>query len=149
MKWKVWQPGNETEDTAAVFERSEASWAVEDWAERDDADSADYAIVAGDRPRVCVRQVDDAGKPIGRVRLFEVTGESVPSYSAQEMDVAEALEPVLMGVVRELDEDLWKSLHQHHAEDQREARRRRQTLCELMKRLLLEHGLIEPPDDGR
>lgn len=149
MKWKVWRPENETEDTAVVFERSDASWAAEDWAEHDDAQSADYAIVAGDRPRVCVRQVDDAGKPIGRVRLFEVAGESVPSYSASEMDIAEALEPVLMDVVRELDEDMWKDLHEHHAEDQREARWRRQTLCELMKRRLLEVGVIEPPDDGR
>ena len=149
MKWRVWNPEASTEDMAKVFERSEASWACEDWAERDDMESADYMIVGGERARVCARQVDDEGKPVGPVRYFEVAGEAVPSYSANEMDIEEALEPVLMDVVRELDEDVWKSLHEHHTEDRKEAIQRRRTLCAVMKRSLLERGLIEPPDDGR
>jgi hypothetical protein len=83
------------------------------------------------------------------LRLFEVAGEAVPLYSANEMDIEEALEPVLMDVVRELDEDVWKSLHEHHTEDREEAIHRRRRLCEVMKRGLLERGLIEHPDDGR
>ena len=50
--------------------------AVERWAERDDAESAEYRIVSGESVKVEVRDPD------GNVTCWTVSGESVPQYSA-------------------------------------------------------------------
>jgi hypothetical protein len=76
----VWNPdhsdGNDTRKTFA----SDAEDAVEEWAERDDADSAEYSIVGGEDAEVCVK--DGAGN----VTRWRVSGESMPSYSATQLN---------------------------------------------------------------
>ena len=58
------------------------SAAAEKWAECDDHDSADYSIVRGSPATVRVRATTgDAGE-----KWFEVSGESLPSYSARETE---------------------------------------------------------------
>jgi len=52
--------------------------AVEKWAEINDADSEEYAIVNGDNVTVCV-----AAPGSDNALRFIVTGESVPQYNAR------------------------------------------------------------------
>lgn len=76
----VWRPENrETEEDAREVFAADEEEAAEDWAEHDDADSVEYAIVKGDDATVLVRKKDG-----GPVRKFVVTGEAVPHYSARE-----------------------------------------------------------------
>jgi len=78
--WRVWCPdrGATKEDGRKVFAHSAEAAAVE-WAERDDADSADYSIVGGTPAEVVVAaDRDDAEE-----HRFMVFGESSPVYRAQ------------------------------------------------------------------
>ena len=79
--WRVWCPdrGATKEDGRKVFAHSAEAAAVE-WAEWDDASSADYTIVGGTPADVVVAE-DRDGAPEHR---FTVSGESSPVYRARE-----------------------------------------------------------------
>lgn len=81
-KFEVWcEEAGQPEEDAGVFYASDAEEAAERWAEDDDISSADYSIVSQrSEPVVSVRDCRD-----GEVKLFRVTGEAVPSYSASEI----------------------------------------------------------------
>lgn len=82
--WYVWCPesGHEGPDDGEEVRAFDAELAAIKWAERDDAHSADYLIVAGRwEPTVLVQAVD--GGPIQR---FTLTGESVPLYRARKVE---------------------------------------------------------------
>jgi hypothetical protein len=87
--WLVWSPEDgETEDDARTFYGMSAERAVEKWAAWSDSNSADYAIVGGSEVTVHVRLRGLEKERAGYLMLpteelvFEVYGESVPSYSA-------------------------------------------------------------------
>lgn len=79
--WHVWCPerGQEKGDTRMVVSHS-AEAAARTWAERDDAESADYSIVGGTPAEVVVAE-DRDGAPEHR---FTVSGESCPVYHARQ-----------------------------------------------------------------
>lgn len=78
--WRVWCPdrGSDKEDGMLVAAFTAESAATK-WAERDDAESADYSIVSGNDARVIVAE-DRDGAPEHR---FVVSGESCPVYRAR------------------------------------------------------------------
>lgn len=55
--------------------------AAEEWAKRDDWDSAEYMIASGGSVRVVVRNEGD-----GTETLYRVTGEAEPVYTAREVE---------------------------------------------------------------
>lgn len=61
----------------------DAEEAAETWAERSDADSAEYHILSGYEPTVTVRDED------GNVTRWRVSGESEPQYRAKEIESTE------------------------------------------------------------
>lgn len=61
---------------------SDAGEAAEKWAERDDS-YGDYSIVGGNEIEVLVRPYDE---PDAKPLRFRVTGESVPTYTADEIE---------------------------------------------------------------
>jgi len=79
-KYLVWRPedGQEPED-GTVVDAYDANAAACKWAERYDADGADYLIVRGADATVRVRAVN---KPLDSWEMI-VSGESVPSYRAR------------------------------------------------------------------
>lgn len=79
-KYLVWRPeyGQEPED-GTVVDAYDANAAACKWAERYDAEGADYLIVRGADATVRVRAVN---KPSDGWELI-VSGESVPSYRAR------------------------------------------------------------------
>lgn len=81
-RYVVWCPDHcESEDDARAIEAHDAEDAAEKWAEKDDCESAEYAIVGGDAVEVRVRDVESAA-----MSAFEVSGESIPSYHAKEVE---------------------------------------------------------------
>lgn len=72
--------GSGYEDTGATVWARDAETAAEKWAEDDDCSSADYLIVGGDPARVKLVNV-----ATGEAFEFRVTGEAVPTYSAQAL----------------------------------------------------------------
>jgi len=72
----IWREDDGCEDDAESVHAHFPEAAVEKWAERDDAESADYLIVGGQDATVMVRAPD------GDLLRYRVTGEAVPSYSA-------------------------------------------------------------------
>jgi hypothetical protein len=78
----VWQDGchgaNDDGDKVYALDHKTAA---EKWAEQDDSDSAEYAIVHGNPATVRVRVEADACDE----KWFRVEGEAVPSYSAHEI----------------------------------------------------------------
>lgn len=79
--FKVWCPDRgETQDDALVLVDIAPEYAVEEWAEQDDRDSAEYSICRGNEETVCVLELDTTN-----IRKFLVSGEAVPSYSAYEV----------------------------------------------------------------
>ena len=87
--WLVWRPDyGETEDDARTFYAMSASGAVEKWAAWSDEHSADYDIVGGSEATVHVRlrglekeRAEYLVLPTEEL-VFEVYGETVPSYHA-------------------------------------------------------------------
>jgi hypothetical protein len=78
-KFMVWSPDQgSTEADAREIEAFDASSAAEEWADRDDCESAEYQIVRGSNAKVCVRDGE-------RVRTFDVSGETVALYAAREI----------------------------------------------------------------
>lgn len=81
--WIVWSPEEGPEEDVAVEVRSiAAQTAAARWAEESDGEG-DYAIMSGKPTVVHVRQKagDDQ-----RTYRFNVTGESVPEYTADEIN---------------------------------------------------------------
>ena len=79
--WRVWRPDESaTEDDAREVEAFDAAQAAEDYAEWDDSQNADYAIVNGSGALISVRGPD------GSLATFKVTGEAVPQYTARETE---------------------------------------------------------------
>ena len=76
--YEVWREENNREDRSLVRARC-AVVAAEAWAELDDVDSAEYAIVSG-TPEIV--NVALPGEDPIRVK---VSGESVPEYTAEEL----------------------------------------------------------------
>ena len=74
----VWREESEREDAKRV-KANYSEQAVRNWAEWADSWSADYSIVGGQQERVFVALDADGSEP----ELFEVSGESMPVYSAQ------------------------------------------------------------------
>jgi hypothetical protein len=79
--YRVWCPyDGETVDDSRRIEASSSSSAAKIWARLDDADG-DYRIVAGTDIDVHVREAHVDGVE----RVYRVSGESVPEYSAREV----------------------------------------------------------------
>lgn len=77
--WRVWCPdqGEDGPDDGRDIRAVDAAAAVEEWAEQDDINSADYSIVGGATERLHVQDGDD-------VLTFDVTGRAEPVYTATE-----------------------------------------------------------------
>lgn len=71
-----------TEEDATVIYAYDAELAAEEWAEEDDANSADYCILKGSEPTVFVKEQGSEAPP----KKFRVTGEAVPQYHATEIE---------------------------------------------------------------
>jgi hypothetical protein len=85
--WEVWRSEDgyeETRDDARKIRGYDAESAVERWAEEDDC-GGDYCIVGGSPATVCV-----ALEGSDEVARYYVSGETVPSYSATELEVDDA-----------------------------------------------------------
>ena len=80
MKFKVWCPeyGGSFAD-AREFDAYDAEMAAEEWAEREDSDSAEYSIVGGEEKTVCVSPIES-----DRHETYIVSGESIPYYRARK-----------------------------------------------------------------
>ena len=78
----VWCPEHdELEVDAKPIRANDAEEAVTEWADQYDVRTAEYPIVGGrDEPTVHARAPD------GTVTRWQVTGESVPHYSARELE---------------------------------------------------------------
>jgi hypothetical protein len=79
-EYVVWRPdyGQTKEDGRHIDALSPRS-ACEKWAERDDAESADYWIVRGNEVTVKVARPDDGAEEVAYI----INGESVPLYRAR------------------------------------------------------------------
>ena len=84
-KFLVW--GDDEGDAFGRCERriaaSSHKEAAEKWAQRDDADSADYTIVGGEPETVCVQALGTVA-----VRRYSVRGETIAVYYARRLDDA-------------------------------------------------------------
>ena len=79
-RYVVWRPDyGQTREDGREFEASCPQYAVQEWAQREDCDGADYLIVSGrDTPEVLVAEACSSLPPL----RYSVSGESVPSYRA-------------------------------------------------------------------
>ena len=78
--WDVWRPDEQEQEDCRPVYADEPGDAVEAWAHDDDARGADYRIIGGDDATVHVRRHGDTtSEPM----VFEVSGESLPHYSAR------------------------------------------------------------------
>ena len=79
-QYLVWCPdyGQSMEESKTI-EAHSPSGACEKWAEREDADSADYLIVRGYGAELMVSELGSSLPPF----RYIVSGESVPSYYAR------------------------------------------------------------------
>jgi hypothetical protein len=79
-KYKVWCPadGELKDRDAREIEEYDVESAAEEWADRDDCESAEYRIVGGTPVEVMVRDL-----ATGKLTRCEVNGESVPQYIAR------------------------------------------------------------------
>lgn len=89
--WLIWRPEyGQTEEDARTFYGYGPDGPVEQWAAWADSHSADYSIVNGSEATVHVRlRPEDMHRADGLrlpkdVMVFEVTGESTPSYHAHQ-----------------------------------------------------------------
>ena len=78
-RYRVWQDGDD-EKWGSVIDTLDAEMAAEEWAERDDSDSAEYHIVGGRDITVNVRDLET-----DEVTRYTVSGEAVPQYTAREI----------------------------------------------------------------
>lgn len=78
-KYIVWCPddGEERDSGARAIEACNVYAACEEWAERDDCESAEYWLAHGNDKTVFA---EDEG---GKLHQIIVSGETVPSYSAR------------------------------------------------------------------
>ncbi len=94
--WRVWCPEDgETMYDEILIRADDAIQAAENWAERDDSDSAEYSIVGGQKVEVHVMsEADYQSAPVEAdevdttgldVKRFMVSGETVAEYYATEI----------------------------------------------------------------
>ena len=75
----VWCPDwEQTREDGRRIEAHSPSNACEQWAQREDAEGADYLIVRGESVELMVAELGSSLAPF----RYSVTGESVPSYRA-------------------------------------------------------------------
>ena len=74
----VWREDSERDDAKRVT-ANYPEQAAREWAEWADSWGADYTIVGGQAERVFVALYEDGSEP----EMFEVSGESMPAYSAK------------------------------------------------------------------
>lgn len=76
-EFEVWN--EDSPDEVSTIKALDAEHAAEEWAEADDSNSAEYAIVSQrSEPVLSVKDGE------GKIRRFKVSGEAVPSYTARE-----------------------------------------------------------------
>ncbi len=84
-QWECWHEDEESREHSArkVYARNSEAAATE-WAKRNDEDNFECAIAAGNPAVVCVVPLGAPGdsKPL----RFDVTGELVPEYTAEEIE---------------------------------------------------------------
>ena len=78
-RYLVWNE-DESRDDAREISHSSAEWAAEEWAEKDDYNSAEYSIANGSTVIVSVEDVET-----GKVERFKIRGEYEPAYYAYEV----------------------------------------------------------------
>ena len=79
-RYVVWRPDyDQTIEDGRVVEALCPEYAVQQWAQRDDCESADYLIVRGNDAEVMVSELGSSLPPL----RYSVSGESVPSYRAR------------------------------------------------------------------
>ena len=84
----VWRPDwEQTREDGRRIEAHSPSYACEQWAQREDADSADYLIVRGESVELMVVELGSSLMPF----LYSVSGESVPSYYARMLHGSRAV----------------------------------------------------------
>lgn len=76
----VWREEDGPEDGGVRIKAFDGEQAAEEWAERDDRDSAEYTIASGEEVTVVARNERD-----GRKTRYRVTGEAQPVYTAREV----------------------------------------------------------------
>lgn len=86
----VWSMEDDDEDCATKVYAFNAEEAAREWADEEDPER-DYSIVSGNDELVAVRQHGTDDDP----QFFRVSGESVPSYSAAEVEVCPGSEKVV------------------------------------------------------
>ena len=73
----IWRPENgQTKEDGRKIKALCVEYAVQDWAQREDCEGADYLIVSGQDARVMVCNGHEE-------REYIVSGESVPQYRAR------------------------------------------------------------------
>lgn len=78
-RYVVWRPDwEQTMGDGKTIEAHSPAAACEHWAEREDADSADYLIVGGNPAELMVTELGTGLPPF----RYSVSGEAVPSYRA-------------------------------------------------------------------
>lgn len=81
-KYIVWRPDyGQTMEDGREIEALCADYAAQDWAQRDDCESADYLIVGGNPAELMALEVGSTMPPL----RFSVSGESVAVYRAVPM----------------------------------------------------------------
>jgi hypothetical protein len=83
--WEVYDPDDGDADDARKVCAGDAQEAVERWASRYDADSAEYSIVGGQSAVVRVRRAGDDAAPW---EDYEVEGHQEAVYYAHKVDAA-------------------------------------------------------------
>ena len=80
-KWSVWIAEDPREDTEGIFHAVDAAEAAEKFIEEWDQDGYDMLTYASSTEvKVCLAD------GIGETKTFSVSGESVPTYTAYEVD---------------------------------------------------------------
>ena len=76
-RYVVWRPDyDQTREDGREIEALCPQYAAQEWAQRDDYESADYLIVRGNSAEVLVAELGSSLPPF----RYSVSGESVPSY---------------------------------------------------------------------
>lgn len=81
-KWKVWNPEHGDFEDAREIEARYPEDAAEDWAQRDDCESADYSIANGNEATVHVSHAAGDGTEL---LTFAVRGEPCVNYYSRKI----------------------------------------------------------------
>lgn len=81
MRFRVWCPEDgEIEEDGVIFDQSSAFDSACFYARWDDRESAEYRVAKGDEITVLVKDLQT-----GEISKWRVTGETVPSYWAEQI----------------------------------------------------------------